>query len=80
MSGMYKALTLLVLGLLALVGGEYLAGFLTLWILGLGQVSLEMTTYWQYFRALDLPQVAPYVLKIKLCGEQQHGPTMSLGY
>jgi type IV secretion system protein VirD4 len=68
MSGKTKAITLLVLGLTALVGGEYLAGFLTLRILGLGQVPLEVTTYWQYFRALDLPQVAPYILKIKLCG------------
>lgn len=68
MSGKIKALTLLVLGMLALAGGEYLAGFLTLWILGMDQVPLEAATYWQYFRALHLPQVAPYVLKIKLCG------------
>jgi type IV secretion system protein VirD4 len=68
MSGKIKAIILLVLGLFGLVGGEYLAGFLTLWILGLKQVPLEATTYWQYFRALDLPQVAPYVMKIQLCG------------
>ena len=68
MSGKIKALILLVFGMLALVGGEYLAGFLTLWVLGIDQVPLEATTYWQYFRALHLPQVVPYVLKIKLCG------------
>ncbi|HVI54631.1 MAG TPA: type IV secretory system conjugative DNA transfer family protein [Luteibacter sp.] len=68
MSGKMKAITLLVLGLLGTVGGEYLAGYLTLRTLGLGSVRLEASTYWQYFRALDLPQVAPYVLKIKLCG------------
>jgi type IV secretion system protein VirD4 len=68
MSGKIKAIILLVLGLLGLVGGEYLAGFLTLWVLGLKQVPLETTTYWTYFRALDLPQVAPYVTKIKLSG------------
>jgi type IV secretion system protein VirD4 len=68
MSGKIKAIILLVLGLLGVVGGEYLAGFLTLWILGLEQVPLEATTYWQYLRALNLPQVAPYVTKIKLCG------------
>lgn len=68
MSGKIKAITLLVLGLLGALGGEYLAGYLTLWILGLGSIPLEVSTYWQYFRALDLPQVAPYVLKIKLCG------------
>lgn len=68
MSGKIKAIILLVLGLLALVGGEYLAGYLTLWVLGLKQLPLEATTYWQYFRALELPQVAPYVVKIELCG------------
>lgn len=68
MSGKTKAISLLVLGLLGLVGGEYLAGYLTLWALGLGDVPLGFTTYWAYFRALGLPQVAPYVLKIQLCG------------
>jgi type IV secretion system protein VirD4 len=68
MSGKLKAITLFALGLSALVAGEYLAGYLTLWALGLKQVPLGVTTYWEYFRALDLPQVAPYVMKIKLCG------------
>jgi len=68
MSGKIKAIILLVLGLLGVVGGEYLAGFLTLWILDLRQLPLEVATYWQYFRALDLPQVAPYVTTIELCG------------
>lgn len=68
MSGKTKAIILLVLGLLGLAGGEYLAGCFTLWALGLGDVPLGFTTYWAYFRALDLPQVAPYALKIKLCG------------
>jgi len=68
MNGKMKAIALLVLGVLAALSGEYLAGHLTLWALGLDGVPLGMTTYWEYFRALDLPQVAPYVLKIKLCG------------
>jgi len=68
MNGKMKAIALLVLGVLAALSGEYLAGYLTLWALGLESVPLGMTTYWEYFGALDLPQVAPYVLKIKLCG------------
>jgi len=68
MHGKTEAIILLALGLLALVAGEYLAGFFTLWILDLRQVSLEATTYWQYFKALDSPQVAPYVFKIKVSG------------
>jgi len=31
-------------------------------------MPLEALTYWQYFRALELPQVAPFVTKIKLFG------------
>lgn len=68
MSGKTKATTLAILAVLGAVGGEYLAGFLTLWALQLAQVPLEAITYWQYFRALDLPQFAPYAAKIKLCG------------
>jgi type IV secretion system protein VirD4 len=68
MNGKTKTLILIVLGFIATVAGEYLAGFLTLWVLELKQVPLEALTYWQYFRALDLPKVAPYVTKIKLAG------------
>lgn len=52
---------------LALVGGVYFAGFSTLKLLGL-QTPLQFGTYWQYWQALDLPQVAPWVTKIKLAG------------
>lgn len=52
---------------LALVGGVYFAGFLTLKLLDL-QTPLQIGTYWQYWHALDLPQVAPWVSKIKLAG------------
>ena len=68
MSGNTKAVTAALLGLLALVVGNYLAGFMTLWLLKLSDVKLEIATYWQYFHALDLPQLAPYVQKIKLSG------------
>jgi type IV secretion system protein VirD4 len=39
-----------------------------LWMLGLKNVPLVWDTWWQYFQALDLPQVAPYVGKIKAAG------------
>ncbi|MGP1666869.1 MAG: type IV secretory system conjugative DNA transfer family protein, partial [Rhodanobacter sp.] len=59
-----------VVGLLlaALAGGLYFADWLVLWLLGLKSVPLVWNTWWHYFRALDLPQVAPYVGKIKLAG------------
>ncbi|HEY0502979.1 MAG TPA: type IV secretory system conjugative DNA transfer family protein [Lysobacter sp.] len=58
------AVTLL---LLATLGGVYFSGFLTLLLLKL-QTPLQLDTYWQYWQALNLPQVAPYVKKIKLAG------------
>jgi type IV secretion system protein VirD4 len=54
--------------LAALFVGNYLSGALTLLLLGLDTDLLKFTTYWQYIKALDLPQVAPYVGKIKLAG------------
>lgn len=50
----------------ALVGGAFLAGRLVLWLLGLGGTSLAWDTWWQYFHAIDLPQLAPYAGKIKM--------------
>lgn len=54
--------------LAALLAGNYLSGALTLLSLKLDADLLKFTTYWQYILALDLPQVAPYVSKIKLAG------------
>jgi type IV secretion system protein VirD4 len=73
MSGTTKATTLAILAVLGAAGGEYLAGFLTLWALHLDQVPLEAVTYWRYVRALELPQVVPYATKIKLCGAAGFG-------
>ncbi|HEY4093535.1 MAG TPA: type IV secretory system conjugative DNA transfer family protein [Luteibacter sp.] len=56
------------LAVAALLAGEYLAGLLTLWFLGLGQVPLGFMTFINYVKALDLPQVQPYVWKIKTAG------------
>ena len=67
MSGRTKALAVGVAGVGALFTGAYLAGFLVLWLLELS-IPLAPSTYWQYLRALDLPQVAPYVARIKLAG------------
>lgn len=54
--------------LAALFVGNYLSGALALLLLGLDTDLLKFATYWQYIKALDLPQVAPYVGKIKLAG------------
>lgn len=53
--------------LLALLGGLYFSGFLTLLFLKLS-IPLKLTTYWEYFSAVDLPEVKPYVGKIKIAG------------
>jgi hypothetical protein len=57
------------LGLLGLValGGVYLSGWLTLKLLGVS-APLKLLTYYEYVKALGLPQVAQYVKKIKLAG------------
>ena len=52
----------------ALLGGLYLSGWLSLWLLGLHDVPLHWNTWWQYHQAADLPQYAPYAVKIKLAG------------
>jgi type IV secretion system protein VirD4 len=63
---------MLVLGLLlaAIVAGLYLSGLLTLLLLfGMKhQVPLGPGTYWKYFHAISLPQVALYAGKIRLAG------------
>jgi type IV secretion system protein VirD4 len=52
----------------ALACGLYLAGFLTLALLGLDPHLLHWHSYPQYVRALDLPQVRPYAGRIKAAG------------
>jgi len=49
----------------ALVGGVYLAGYLTLALLGV-KAELSWRTWWPYWQAATLPQFAPYAWKIKL--------------
>ena len=62
-----KWVFLLLLLVAAIVGGAFLAGWLTLALLHV-DVPLAWNTWLQYFKAIDLPQVAPYVTKIKLAG------------
>lgn len=62
-----KWIWIVVLFLAVLIVGEYFAGFLTLLMLKLG-IPLKPGTYLEYVRALDLPQVQPYVGKIKASG------------
>ncbi|HXD38856.1 MAG TPA: type IV secretory system conjugative DNA transfer family protein [Rhodanobacter sp.] len=67
MNGKTRAIVVVVLGMLALVAGNSLAGLLTLWRLKLS-IPLEFTTWWQYARALDLPRLAPYAGTIRFAG------------
>ena len=64
----WKGSVVIVSGLLAVAAGLYLSGWTTLKLLGLESAPLQWNTWWTYFKALDLPQVAPYVTKIKLGG------------
>lgn len=68
------ALTLL---LLAAYAGLYVSGYITLLLLKL-DIPMEWNTYLQYIRALDLPQVQPYALKIKRGGMASFGLSLML--
>ncbi|WP_266157206.1 type IV secretory system conjugative DNA transfer family protein [Dyella silvatica] len=54
--------------LAVLVAGEYLSGFLTLLFLKVGTSQIQWDTYWSYLRSMDLPQVQPYLGRIKAAG------------
>ena len=56
------------LALIVLVAGEYLSGFLTLLFLRLDTGLLEWGTYLSYLRALNLPEVQPYLGRVKAGG------------
>ena len=63
-----KAWTAAVLALAAMAGGNYFAGWLTLVFLRLGTATLRWDTYFQYVRALHLPQVQAYAGRIATAG------------
>lgn len=67
MSAKVKAITAILLGVLALVAANYLAGFITLWLLK-QSTPLTATTYYQYWNVLGQPAWAPYTLRIKASG------------
>ena len=54
--------------LATLVLGYVFSGWLTLRLLGLGDVPLQLNTYYSYLAAMDLPQVQPYLGRIRLAG------------
>lgn len=54
--------------MLALAGGIYFSGFLALLLLKLDAGQLTWGTYFEYLRAIDLPQVRPWVGKLKAAG------------
>lgn len=54
--------------LLTALVGYCLAGYLTLLLLGLDTGLFQWTTYYQYVQAMDQPEVAPYLTKIKAAG------------
>jgi type IV secretion system protein VirD4 len=56
-----------ILLLVALTAGVYFAGWLIRILLHV-DVPLSWNTWWQYFQARDLPQIAPYLSKIKISG------------
>lgn len=67
LSGKTKTGTAFAALLLALTGGMYFSGFITLKLLGV-PTPLQWNTYLQYWQALELPQFAPYAAKIKISG------------
>jgi type IV secretion system protein VirD4 len=56
------------LALVVLVAGEYFSGFLTLLFLRLDTGLLNWDTYLGYLRALNLPEVQPYLGRVKAGG------------
>jgi type IV secretion system protein VirD4 len=66
-SGKTRGITVFAFALLAVIGGSYLAGWLTMLLLHV-QIPLAWNSWWQYFEAIDLPQYAPFAGKIKLAG------------
>ncbi|MDR6938208.1 type IV secretory system conjugative DNA transfer family protein [Luteibacter sp. 3190] len=58
---------MLVLLAAALVAGEYASGYVLYWLTN-WNIDPGFLTYWTYIRAVDVPEFAPFVLKMKLSG------------
>jgi len=63
-----KYLLIAIITLATLLLGFVFSGYLTLLFLGLDTKLFTWNTYYQYFNALDQPQVAPFVGKIRWAG------------
>ena len=63
-----KAVFLIALLVAAVVAGLYLSGYIVLMQLKLRGVQLQWNTWLDYYKVIDLPQVKPYVKKIKNSG------------
>ncbi|WP_191863647.1 type IV secretory system conjugative DNA transfer family protein [Stenotrophomonas sp. AS012628] len=63
-----KYLLIAITTLATLLLGFVFSGYLTLLFLGLDTKLFTWNTYYQYFNALDQPQVVPFVGKIKWAG------------
>lgn len=50
------------------VAASYLSGFIVLMLLQLGTDALQWNTYLSYVRALDLPEMRPYVDRVRWAG------------
>jgi len=64
--------------LIALVAGNYLSGLLTLALLKLNPGLVRWDTYVQYLRAMDMPQVRVYAVRIEIAGAIGFGLAVSL--
>lgn len=78
-AGNKKLILALAMALGTLAAGTYFSGFLTLLLLKLNTGLLEWDTYLGYLKAIDLPEVRPYVGKIKVGGYVGFGLPL-LGY
>ncbi len=67
-STLVKAVAALVTLLLALAAGLYLSHALMPMLLDVTPQSAWYRTWWEYYRVIDLPQVAPHASKIKMAG------------
>ncbi|TDK22664.1 type IV secretory system conjugative DNA transfer family protein, partial [Luteimonas aestuarii] len=63
-----RVITTILVTLLAFVAGAYLSGYLALIFLGLDTGLLKFTTYYDYIKFLDHPQVAQYKGRLVVAG------------
>ena len=63
-----KLLFLLALLIATIVAGLYLSGYIVLMQLKLRNVPLAWNTWLEYYKAIDMPQLQPFVKKIKNSG------------